>query len=88
MKKFASLCLAALLTAALALSGCHGRREQAAFAVPESFDTSRQYEVVFWAKNDTNKTQTDIYRQAIADFQALYPNITVTRMQVPSVSLS
>ena len=78
MKKFASLCAAALLVGTLALSGCHGRREQAAFAVPESFDTSRQYEVVFWAKNDTNKTQTDIYKQAIEDFRQLYPNITVT----------
>ena len=78
MKKFASLGAAILLLAALSLSGCHGRREQAAFTVPESFDTSRQYEVVFWAKNDTNKTQTDIYKQAITDFQALYPNITVT----------
>ena len=78
MKKFASLCAAALLVGTLALSGCHGRREQAAFTVPESFDTSRQYEVVFWAKNDTNKTQTDIYKQAIEDFQQLYPNITVT----------
>lgn len=78
MKKFASLCAAALLVGTLALSGCHGRREQAAFTVPESFDTSRQYEVVFWAKNDTNKTQTDIYKQAIEDFRQLYPNITVT----------
>lgn len=78
MKKFASLCAAALLVGTLALSGCHGRREQAAFAVPESFDTSRQYEVMFWAKNDTNKTQTDIYKQAIEDFRQLYPNITVT----------
>lgn len=78
MKKLASLGAAALLMGTLALSGCHGRREQAAFTVPESFDTSRQYEVVFWAKNDTNKTQTDIYKQAIEDFQQLYPNITVT----------
>lgn len=78
MKKFASLCAAALLVGTLVLSGCHGRREQAAFAVPESFDTSRQYEVVFWAKNDTNKTQTDIYKQAIEVFRQLYPNITVT----------
>jgi len=78
MKKLASLGMAALLMGTLALSGCHGRREQAAFTVPESFDTSRQYEVVFWAKNDTNKTQTDIYKQAIEDFQQLYPNITVT----------
>lgn len=78
MKKLASLGVAALLMGTLALSGCHGRREQAAFTVPESFDTSRQYEVVFWAKNDTNKTQTDIYKQAIEDFRQLYPNITVT----------
>ena len=28
-------------------------------------------------KNDTNKTQTDIYKQTIEDFQKLYPNITV-----------
>lgn len=45
--------------------------------MPEEFDTSRQYEITFWAKNDTNKTQTDIYKKAIDDFQALYPNITV-----------
>lgn len=69
---------AAALTLAGALTGCHGRREQAEFAVPESFDESKTYEITFWAKNDTNKTQTDIYRQAIEDFQALYPNITVT----------
>lgn len=69
---------AAALALGLALAGCHGQREQAAFAVPEQFDESRNYEITFWAKNDTNMAQTDIYRQAIADFQALYPNITVT----------
>ena len=69
--------LLGLLTGCLFLTGCHGSREQAAFTVPEEFDTSRNYEITFWAKNDTNKTQTDIYRQAIADFQELYPNITV-----------
>ena len=66
----------ALLSASL-LSGCHGQREQAAFTVPEEFDTSKNYEITFWAKNDTNVRQTDIYKQAIADFQELYPNITV-----------
>ena len=69
-----------LLAAALGmplLSGCHGQREQAAFTVPEEFDASRNYEITFWAKNDTNKTQTEIYKQAISDFQELYPNITV-----------
>ena len=46
--------------------------------MPEAFDTSRQFEITFWAKNDTNKTQTDIYKKAIADFETLYPNITVS----------
>ncbi|MBQ9661932.1 MAG: extracellular solute-binding protein [Oscillospiraceae bacterium] len=69
--------LALLLLAALLLTGCHGSRERNAFAVPESFDTSRHYDITFWAKNDTNKVQTAIYQKAIADFQALYPNITV-----------
>ncbi len=70
--------LLGLLACCLFLTSCHGQREQAAFTVPEEFDTSRDYEITFWAKNDTNKNQTDIYRQAIANFQELYPNITVT----------
>lgn len=63
--------------AAAALTGCHGSRETGTFEIPEAFDTSRDYEITFWAKNDTNKAQTDIYKKAISDFQALYPNITV-----------
>ncbi len=61
----------------LTLTGCHGSKGLHAFEVPEEFDLSREYEITFWAKNDTNKTQTAIYEQAIADFEALYPNITV-----------
>ncbi len=49
----------------------------ASFEVPEEFDTARNFEITFWAKNDTNATQVAIYNQAIADFQELYPNITV-----------
>ena len=67
-----------LLIIALALVGCHGSKGRAGFEVPEAFDTSRQFEITFWAKNDTNKTQTDIYKKAIADFETLYPNITVS----------
>ena len=59
-------------------SGCHGALERDSFAIPEVFDTSKTYEITFWAKNDTNLTQTNIYRKAIADFEALYPNIKVT----------
>ena len=76
MKKIISLLL--LLTLVLTLfSGCHGSREMDAFTVPPEFDTSRNYEITFWAKNDTNITQVEIYKQTIEDFQALYPNITV-----------
>lgn len=63
--------------AALAVTGCHGSRGLPEFTVPESFDTSKDYEITFWAKNDTNKAQTEIYKKAIQDFQELYPNITV-----------
>ncbi|MBR5419552.1 MAG: extracellular solute-binding protein [Lachnospiraceae bacterium] len=66
-----------LLLCMIPLSACHGSRERSAFELPESFDESREYELSFWAKNDTNITQTRIYEQAIADFQALYPNIRV-----------
>ncbi len=72
------LLLPLLLAALLPLSGCHGSKGLDAFEVPEEFDTSRNYEITFWAKNDTNKTQTAIYQQAIEDFQEIYPNITVT----------
>lgn len=61
----------------LGLTGCHGKEGMSAFAVPEEFDSAGQYEITFWAKNDTNKTQTAIYEKAIADFEELYPNITV-----------
>lgn len=59
------------------LTACHGSKGLAAFEVPEEFDTSKNYEITFWAKNDTNKTQTEIYEQAIADFEKIYPNIKV-----------
>lgn len=62
-------------------SGCHGNVERVAFEVPEEFDTSRNYTITFWAKNDTNITQVNTYKKAIEDFQALYPNITVTLKQ-------
>ena len=72
-----SLCLFLILGCLFLLTGCHGSRERASFEIPKEFDESREYEITFWAKNDTNKTQTKIYEQAIADFQELYPNITV-----------
>ena len=75
MRKLSLLLASAMLL--LSLSGCHGSRGLDAFVLPESFDTSRSHEITFWAKNDTNKTQTMIYEKAIADFEELYPNVKV-----------
>ena len=79
MKRVCSVFLCVALTCCFAglFAGCHGSRGMPTFAVPESFDTGKNYEITFWAKNDTNKTQTNIYNKAIEDFHALYPNITV-----------
>lgn len=75
MKKILSLVLAFVFVCTV--TGCHGSVDRDTFAVPEEFDTTKDYEITFWAKNDTNVTQVKIYQQAIGDFQALYPNITV-----------
>ena len=69
------LCIFVLLVPLFA--GCHGNVERKAFAIPDEFDASRNYEISFWAKNDTNLTQVNIYKKAIADFEMLYPNIKV-----------
>ena len=75
-RSFLSLLLSVILTAAF-FTGCHGSKGLPEFHVPEEFDTAKQFEITFWAKNDTNKTQTDVYKKAISDFEALYPNIKV-----------
>ena len=76
MKKKLALCMVLLLVLPL-LTGCHGNLDQTIFRIPAAFDESREYEISFWAKNDTNQTQVDIYKKTIADFEALYPNIHV-----------
>ena len=79
MKKLLAkgLVLTTMLGCLAGFAGCHGSRGLEPFALPEEFDTSRSYEITFWAKNDTNRTQVDIYEKAIADFEALYPNVKV-----------
>lgn len=71
------LLTAVTVVSVLPLTGCHGSRGMDAFVIPEEFDTARNYEITFWAKNDTNKTQTRIYEKAISDFESLYPNVKV-----------
>ena len=75
MKKLISLCL--VLTLVLSMTACHGATQQAAFDVPDEFDTSKNYTISFWVKNDSNKTQVAVYKKAIADFEKCYPNIQV-----------
>ncbi|MBO5270467.1 MAG: extracellular solute-binding protein [Clostridia bacterium] len=76
MKRILSLALSLLMLLAL-LSSCRETGQSEAFAMPERFDTDRDYEISFWAKNDTNVRQTEIYKKAIRDFEALYPNVKV-----------
>ena len=70
MKKFfaITMCLCLVLGT---FAGCHGAYERNEFQVPEEFDTSRNYELVFWAKNESNIRQKEVYEQAIADFEKL-----------------
>ena len=85
-KRMVSMTLVLVLLAGL-LSGCHGQLQQGqeeqsfqpaeAFDVPAEFDSTRQYEITFWAKNDTNISQVNIYKQTIGDFEKIYPNIKV-----------
>ena len=70
------LCL--VLICILLCSGCHGKVEHPAFEIPSEFDSGKQYEIVFWAKNENNPTQRAIYEEAVAGFEKLYPNIKVT----------
>ena len=74
-KRIAAAFLALLML--FLLSGCHGKQSGSAFTVPDHFDGKTPLEIVFWAKNDTNKNQVAVYQQAIDGFQALYPNVTV-----------
>ena len=73
----ASLAGALAVLCGLLLTGCHGGRVSKSFEIPEEFDTSENIELTFWAKNDTNKTQTEIYEKAARDFESLYPNVKI-----------
>ena len=72
----AALCMLCTVSC-LFLTGCHGAKDSSEFTVPDSFDATREYDITFWAKNDTNITQVQIYESAIENFEELYPNIHV-----------
>lgn len=74
MKK---LCLFLTFVLVFSLTSCHGGGKLVGFDVPSEFDESKEVELTFWAKNDTNITQANIYRKAIEDFCKIYPNIKI-----------
>lgn len=72
-----AILMAAVSLSLLSLTGCHGSKGRAEFEVPKELDESRSFEITFWAKNDTNKTQTEIYQDAVRRFEEYYPNVHV-----------
>ena len=72
------LCVLIALSVLLLLASCHGSKDVIDINTPTDFDTDRSYEIVFWAKNENNSSQRAVYEQAIAGFEALYPNVNVT----------
>ena len=72
-----TILMAAVSLSLLSLTGCHGSKGRAEFEVPKELDESRTFEITFWAKNDTNKTQTEIYQEAVRRFEEYYPNVHV-----------
>lgn len=78
IKKIISILLILLiLLPVLSLFSCHKHQINSSFVMPEEFDTSKTYEITFWAKNESNLTQVEVYSQIIKDFEAIYPNIKV-----------
>jgi len=80
MKKILKKSLLIVLTIIMILSvtACHGQKSLPSFIVPDTFDTTKEYNITFWSKHDTNITQKTIYENAISEFEKLYPNIHVT----------
>lgn len=85
MKK---LLIFTLFVLVFTLASCHGQlkpesdqKPSIEYEVPESFDTTKEYNITFWAKNDSNLSQKTIYENTVTKFQELYPNIHVTMVQ-------
>ena len=56
--RFVSLLL--ILALSLSLFGCHGSAEMNVFEVPDGLDPDKEYNITFWAKNDSNINQVKI----------------------------
>lgn len=73
------LCVALCFGCCALFAGCHGitLKPIEEFKIDAEFDEESPVEITFWGKNENNPTQVAIYQKAIADFEALYPNIKV-----------
>ena len=87
MKKI-SLMLVTIVLFLFLVASCHGRlvpkddiQTVKDFEVPETFDESKDIQITFWAKNDTNKIQQEIFNKAVDAFEGLYPNVHITVVQ-------
>lgn len=73
----------------LSLVSCHGTlvpKNQVinidnSFTMPEEFDENKIQEISFWTKNDSDKTQQKIYKDAASEFSKIYPNIKINIKQ-------
>lgn len=71
------LALVVILTTLFSITSCHGTVALPEFHIVESFDPDEYVEITFWAKNENNRNQQKVYRDAVSSFQSLYPNIKV-----------
>ena len=77
--KVLSTFLALLMISSILLSmtACHKKVSIGKFEIPTTFDETENVEITFWAKNENNQNQQKVYRNAVAEFEKIYPNITV-----------
>lgn len=71
------LALGLLFLAPVTLASCHHVTQHNKFVVPTTFDENKAYTISFWAKNDSDQRQVDVYKEAISEFNKYYPNITI-----------
>lgn len=71
------LTLGLLSLSMLSLTSCHHVTQHNRFVVPTTFDEEKTYTISFWAKNDSDQRQVDVYKKAISEFNKYYPNITI-----------
>ena len=71
------LLTACMIAGCCVFTSCSDAASLPEFEMPDSFDMSRTYEITFWSKNDSNTAQRQIYLDAIAEFEKLYPNIKI-----------